>query len=169
MKTSDLEHALINSYKDETIAFVEVHPEKFDDVIHLALTNKQPYAWRAALLLVNVTTADDARIRPYLDSIIDFLPDASNGQKRDFLRLLLKMKLHEDMEGKLFDFSLTAWENPKNAPAIRYNAFKMIIKIMENHPELRSEIHHLTEDRYMNSLTKGVKHSVSKILKKLDF
>lgn len=46
-----LEHKLLNSYKRDLISFMISHPEYFDEAVELALSDKQPYSWRAAFVL----------------------------------------------------------------------------------------------------------------------
>ena len=33
------------------IAYMETHPEAYEEAVQLAISDKQPYAWRAAWLL----------------------------------------------------------------------------------------------------------------------
>jgi len=48
---SALEQKLLNSYKSEMISFMNAHPEYSEEAIELAVSNKQPYSWRAAYVL----------------------------------------------------------------------------------------------------------------------
>lgn len=48
-----LEQILIKRYKSEMIAYIASHPEDFDELVNLAITDKPPYSWRAAWLLFN--------------------------------------------------------------------------------------------------------------------
>ena len=59
------------------------------------------------------------------------------------------------------------WEQTNKTPSVRVNALKFIIKIAKKHNELAKEIIFLTEDHYLESLSPGVKHSVSKLMKEL--
>ena len=53
------------------------------------------------------------------------------------------------------------------AQAVKYNAFKILANIARKYPELSNTIKNLTTPYYMNSLSKGTKHSVSLIVSKL--
>ena len=72
---SPLEECLTNNYKEGMIAFLKANPECWEEAIELAITNKQPYSWRAAWLLWSCLEKNDKRIQPYIQSLIDGLKD----------------------------------------------------------------------------------------------
>ena len=164
---SALEEKLISSYKDEMISFMENHPEFFEEAIELAITDKQPYSWRAAWLLWSCMEDNDKRIQKYIKKIVDTLDTKDDGHQRELIKILLKMDIKEEFEGILFDHCVDIWEQINKTPSVRVNALKFIIKIAKKHPELAKEIAFLTEDHYLKSLSHGAKHSVSKLMKKL--
>ena len=45
------ENKLLSSYKHEMISFMNSHPEYFNESIELAISDNQPYSWRAAYVL----------------------------------------------------------------------------------------------------------------------
>ncbi len=160
-----LEHILINSYKDEMISFMDSHPEYFEEAIKLAISDKQPYAWRAAWLLWSCTEKNDQRIQKYIKDIINTITTKEDGHQRELLKILLLMELNEEYEGYLFDACITVWEKINKNPSVRFTAFKFITKIVKKHPELFNEIAFLTQDHYLESLSPGVKKSITKIIK----
>ena len=83
------------------------------------------------------------------------------------LKILLQMELKEEYEGILFNLCMDIWEQINKKPSVRINALKFIIKIAKKHPELIKEITFLTQDHYLESLSPGVKHSVSKLMNEL--
>jgi hypothetical protein len=159
-----LEYILTHTYKDEMISYLRDHPEEFEEALQLALTDKQPYSWRAAWLLWSCIEKNDERIIPYIEKIINVIPICRDNQVRDLLMILQKMEIHDDYEGKLFDICISIWEKIGKQPSVRINAFKMILKIMKKHPELSNEIDYLIEPHYLNSLSGGVKHSIKKLI-----
>ena len=165
---SVLEHKLLNSYKDEMISFMDTHPEFFEEAIELAVSNKQPYAWRSAWLLWSCMEENDKRIQKYIKSIVDTLETKDDGHQRELLKILLKMELEDDYESILFDHCMDIWEQINKPPAVRVNALKFIIKVAKKYPELSREIIFLTEDHYLASLSPGAKHSVSKLMKEFN-
>jgi len=160
-----LESKLLNSYKDEMISFMENHPEYFEEAIGLAIADKQPYSWRAAWLLWSCMEENDERIKKYIKKIVDTLETKDDGHQRELLKILLQMNLKDEYEGKLFNLCMNIWEQINKTPSVRINALKFIIKIAKKHPELSQEITFLTQDHYLESLSPGVKHSVSKLMK----
>jgi len=164
---STLEHKLLNSYKDEMISFMDTHPEFFEEAIELAISDKQPYSWRAAWLLWSCMEENDKRIQKYIKKIVDTLETKDDGHQRELIKILLKMELKEDYEGILFDHCMDIWEQINKTPSVRVNALKLIIKIAKRYPELAKEIMFLTGDHYLESLSLGAKNSVSKLMKEL--
>ncbi len=162
-----LEHILVNSLKADMIAYLKSHPEDFEEAIELAVIDKQPYSWRAAWLLWSCMEVDDTRIRKHIDTIIDSISTKNDSQKRDLLIILFQMELNDDRQGILFNICVDIWEKIDKKPSVRYTAFKMIVKIALNYPDLLNEVTFLTQDRYMDSLSENVKRSLFKMFKKL--
>ena len=162
-----LEHILTHSYKADMISYLKSHPEDFEEAIKLAITNKQPYSWRAAWLLWSCMDKNDQRIHKYTKKIINTLPSKPDDQLRELMIILQRMEINDDYEGKLFDFCVTVWKNTGKQPSVRYNAFKLMIKIIKKHPDLLKEILYLTEPHYTVSLSDTVLKSISKMVARL--
>jgi hypothetical protein len=159
-----LKQKLIRCYKDEMISFLESHPECFNEAIELALTDEQPYSWRAAWLIWSCMGKDDARLQKHLKKIINIIKTKQDGHQRELIKILLMMNLNKVHEGKLFALCLDLWEDVNKDPSVRFTALKMLLKIAKNHKELFKEISILTQDQYLESLSPGVKKSISKLL-----
>ncbi len=149
------------------IGYMNSHPEAFDETIKLAVSDKQPYSWRAAYTLWSVIKDNDKRIQKHIKKIVDAVKNKRDGHQRELLKILLMMELDEKYESELFDICMSIWEQINNTPSVRYNAFKFILKIANKHPELKKEISFLTQDHYINSLSPGARHSVQKLMKEL--
>lgn len=80
---TELEWILTNSYKADMILYLSAHPESFGEAIHLAITDKQPYSWRAAWLLWSCMEKNDRRIQEYVKTIIDTIADKNDEQQRN--------------------------------------------------------------------------------------
>jgi hypothetical protein len=163
-----LEKTLTSCYKNEMISFMENHPEAFEEAVELAVSEKQPYSWRAAFVLWSVIGENDNRIKKHINKIVKAVKGKSDGHQRELLKILLMMELDEKSEGILFDFCMNVWEQIDKSPSVRVNALKMIIKIANKHPELRKEISFLAQDHYLESLSPGAKHSVKKLMSKIN-
>ena len=162
-----LEHILISSYKTEMISFLKAHPEYFNEAIELAISDNQPYSWRSAWLLWSCMNENDQRIHKYIQKIVKAVKTKNDGHKRELLKILYQMKLKSGHESILFDICLSIWQQIEKSPSVRFNALKFIIKIAKNHPELANEIDYLLQEHYLETLSPGVKKSISKMMKEL--
>lgn len=154
-----LEQTLISCYKNEMISFMNAHPEYFEEAVEIALSDRQPYSWRAAFLLWSVIEENDKRIKKYINRIVNAAKKKSDGHQRELLKILLMMDLDEKYESVLLDMCMNIWEQINKSPSVRINALKLIIKIASKHPELKHEISFLAQDHYLESLSPGAKHS----------
>lgn len=159
------EHILTNSYKADLIAYMNAHPEDFEEAVRLAVSDKRPYCWRAAWLLWSCMEENDPRIQQHIKTMIDTLAVKSDDHFREILKILLQMELNEEDEGRLFDVCVNVWEQINKQPSVRFSAFKMIVKIAQKHPDLYQEVVLLTQDQFMNSLSPGVRRSISRMMK----
>jgi hypothetical protein len=160
---SVLESKLINSYKKEMISFLKSHPEYFDEAIKLAISDKQPYSWRAAWLLWSCMEENDKRIQKHIKAIVESIKTKKDGHQRELLKILYQMEIKEKYEGVLFDICITIWEGIGKNPSMRITALKFILKLANKHPDLLEEIVFLTQDHYLESLSPGVKRSIEKM------
>lgn len=160
-----LEHILTSLHKDEMISYMSTHPEDFDEAIKLAISDKQPYSWRAAWLLWSCMKENDQRIQGYIKNIIKTITTKKDGHQRELLKILLQMELNEEHEGSLFNICVSVWEKINKKPSVRFTAFRFLIKLAKKHPELSNEITLLTQSQYMDSLSPSVKKSLSKMIK----
>ncbi len=161
---SVLENKLMTSYKNEMISFLQSHPEYFEEVIQLAISDRQPYSWRAAFLIWGSVEENDKRIQKHIKSIVNCIQEKEDGHQRELLKILYKMKISEKYEGQIFNTCVNLWEQISKKPSVRITAFKFIMKIAKNHPELLEEIDILTQEQYLESLSPGVKRSIEKII-----
>lgn len=144
---------------------MDAHPEYFEEAVNLAISDKQPYAWRAAWLLWSCMEENDPRIRGHIRKIIDVLATKNDDHQRELIKILQQMDLDEEYEGYLFNICMSVWEQIGKKPSVRFNAFKMIVKIAKKYPELSHEIVSLTQEQYLDSLSAAAKKSILKIMK----
>ena len=133
----------------------------------LKFSNKQPYSWRAAWLLWSCMEENDKRIQGNIKDIISNITNKKDGHQRELLKILLQMELNEEYEGHLFNVCVSVWEKINKKPSVRYTAFKFILKIAKKYPDLFNEIAFLTQNQYLDSLSPGVKRSISKMINEL--
>lgn len=162
---SPLEQKLINFCKEEMVSFLDSNPGNFEEAIRLALSDKQPFSWRAAWLLSICMAENDKRIRKHIKGIIDSINTKLDGHQRELLKILYKMEINKAYEGHLFDLCMNLWERIDKDPSVRLTALKVMIKIANKHPEIAKEISFLLQDHYLDTLTPGAKKSVMKTKK----
>lgn len=161
---STLESQLINFRKEELVTFLKTHPEFFNYAIELAIKEERLLSWRAAWLLCNCMGNNDTRIRKYINKIIKVLPGKEDGHQRELIKILLKMKLSEKQEGNLFNLCMNLWEGINKSPSVRVTAFQFIYGLTEKYPELKSEVQYLTQDHFLETLSPGIRNSITRMI-----
>lgn len=162
--TTPLEEILITSYKEEMISFLNSQPEYFNEAIELAISNKQPFSWRAAWLLWSCMEENDKRVKKYIKEIVESIKFRKDGHQRQLLKILFRMKLNSKYEGIVFNICMDIWEQIGKDPSVRITALKFIINIASKHTNLLKEIVFLTEDHYLETLSPGIKNSVERMI-----
>jgi len=163
-----LRSVLIRRRKSEMVEFMSNHPHSFDQAMELALGNEENLSWRATWLVAGIQKKNDLRIKPFIQKIIDILPDRDDGHQRELLKILLKMELDEDFESLLFDISVTLWEQVRKQSSVRYYAFLGMMKVVEKYPELKNEVISLTQPHFINSLSPGIRKGIYKSINQLN-
>jgi len=161
-----LEHILTNAYKDEMIAYLNNHPEDFEEAIKLAISDKQPYGWRSAWLLWSCMEKNERRIQGYVKQIINTISTKGDGHQRELLKILQLVELDEEDEGILLNVCVELWGKTNKRPSVRYTAFMFMNKMVARYPDLFHEIELLTEDHYLDTLSPGIKLAIKRIIKK---
>lgn len=163
-----LRSVLIRRRKSEMVEFMNNHPGSFDQAIKLALENEENLSWRATWLVAGIMKKNDPRVKPFIQKIINVLPDREDGHQRELLKILLKMELDEDFESLLFDISVTLWEQVRKQSSVRYYAFQGMMKVVEKYPELKNEVLSLAQPHFVNTLSPGVRKGIYKKLNELN-
>ena len=159
-----MEQVLMAFHKQEMMTWLEDNPNSFIEAVQLSMADKQPYSWRAAWLLWGCMEDNDPRIQPFIPEIIECLDTKGDGHQRELIKILYRMDLSEQHEGLLFDLCMNIWEKIGKAPSVRYNAFRMVVRIATNYPELFSDITHVTQSHYLESLSPGVRRAVQRMV-----
>ena len=150
------------------IAYIASHPNAFEELIELAIANKQPYSWRAAWLLWSCMENNDKRIKKHIPIILENLDEFKDGHQRNLINILQKMQIPEEHEGRLFDSCVNIWMDIEKQPSVRYRAFECIVQLTQSYPELYNEVATLTEERFIAPLSQGIKKSIDKKIKILN-
>lgn len=165
---SPLESVLLRRKKAEMVEFYQNHPECFEEAIKMALSNEEPFCWRAAWMIGGDLKKNDPRITPYISKILELLPEFEDGHQRELLKILLQVQLTEEQESLLFDLSVDLWEQIRKKPSVRYFAFRAMVEVAKKYPELNNEILLLSQPHYVNPLSPGIRKGVLKTVRKLE-
>ena len=160
----DLEYILMHFMKTEMMDWMSKNPDKLKELIQLSLSDEK-LSWRASWLLWCCIEPNDNILKPYLKDFIFKIDKCPQNKAREFLKILLILEIPKEEVGKLFDSAVKIWMKISNAPSLRMNAFKTMYKIAKAHPELKEEMHFLSQRQYLDDLSVGVKQSIKKILK----
>ena len=165
---SPLEQALTGRIKKEKMsAFLSEHPEMFDEAVTLSLSNKQPIAWRAAWAIGGSLPENREKLSPFIDDILDKLPELEDGHQREFIKILIQCELTEDQMGLLFDICVSIWEQVRKKPSVRYFAFQVMVDMTNQYPELANEVLSLTQPQHISTLSPGIKKGILKLVDKI--
>ncbi len=157
---------LDRSSKEEKIAFLKTNPDQFDTAVRFILSAEHPVAWRTAWVLNHYMADNDMRLQPHLDALIKVIPNQKDGFQREVLKILTKMKLNDEQEGRLFDTCVSIWEAVNKSPSVRYTAFRHIATIAKKYPDLKNELEFFMQEHYTHSLSPGIKRSLMKMIGK---
>jgi len=153
--------------KKEVLAYLEEHPKAFEDLLELCLTDTAPQCWRAAWLMRSKMAANDPRVQPYIDKILAVINHKKEGHQRELMKVLERMQLNEEQEGRLFDFCMNTWERINLKPSVRITAFKLIAQVAKRYPTLIQEIEVLWEEDYLTTLSPGILNTFGRLQKEL--
>jgi len=139
-----------------------------DDAITLALSNEQPFAWRSAWILGHFLNNCDERLIPHRSQLVKAIADASpDGYQRELLRLAAMCGINDSNAGEIADICFAIWEQPRKQSSVRMIAFKILMQISNMYPEMKPELLLIT-DTYSDTMSPGVKHSISLLRKKIE-
>ena len=157
-----LEKLLATTMKATVVTYLKEHRGAFDEAMALGLSKRQPLAWRAVWALEEVVAQNDQRVISHLPRILAFLPEAEDGHCRSWLMVLHHLELAEENQAALFDFCMQLWCNPHKQASLRFHALQTLERLAAPYPELQQEIKASMSDALINSLSKGILHSLRK-------
>lgn len=149
--------------KDKVLLFFKANPQLFADLVEASLYSTNKKSWRYTLLIGHLIKKNDTRILPYISAFIEVLAASKiDGQQRQILVILDKMKFTEDQEGELFNICMTIWETISKIPSTRIRAFWMMERISLSYPELKQELRCFVTPYYTETLSPGIKKYITK-------
>ena len=157
---TELERVILTSFKEDMIKFVKAKPERFDELVELSLSNKQPVSWRANSVLNSLIKKNDKRLTNKIDKVLKLIPKSNDSNRRELLKLLMKMGIPESKQSEFIDVCINLWVDVDIKPSVRCYAFRILIDYAKQYPELSQELTPLTKDIYMDTLSDGIRRSL---------
>lgn len=164
---SDLERVLVEAYKDEMVDHLDAHPEDLSEAIDLAVGTRPRYAWRAAWLVGNGMTADDPRLKHEVDRLIHAMPGKPDGHWRELMKIVMRMRLNDEQEGRVFEMALSQWQDPGKQASVRWMAFRFMADMVKKYPALAGEVKLLLRPELVEPLSPGIRRSVAREVKQI--
>lgn len=164
---TDLEHILTHAHKPAITSYLDAHPNELKEAVQLAVSDKQPYAWRAGWFLWSYLKLNDPRIKGQLQKILDVIAIRPADQQRELLKILLLMDLEEKQEVPLLDLCVRIWREIRQKPSVRLTAFKMMVKIAKKSPELSYEVLRLSQNPYLEALSPTARRAIARLVQEL--
>ncbi|UCH14421.1 MAG: hypothetical protein JSV22_00285 [Bacteroidales bacterium] len=166
----DLESMLVDSSRiiaDIVAENVGDSPEHFKKLIDLAFSGKEKIAMRASRVATFCVQKYQHLIEPYLDRIIQELPEDESIRK-NFMKILAEtpLKFTEEQLGILVDKSFEILMNDKSSIANKAYSMELLYKISEIEPDLKNELIPVIEEQIPTG-SSGVKLIGKRLLKKL--
>ena len=144
--------------------------ELFEELIDLMLNEPAPIPQRASWAMTTIAERNPWMIEPFLEKLIDLMPDFSSKHPsltRCLLRTLSFKEAPDEKLGQLFDLCYNYLTNPKQPAAIRVFAMQVLFNISEKEPDLKPELKLIIENN-MDNGTAGYANRAGKLLEKLN-
>ncbi len=159
---TEFEQVLVEERKVGQVAFLRENPEVFAEALRLAGSDRAPQCWRAASVLETCMQDNDARVVGAVDGLLAVLPVREDGHQRELMKILLRMELGDEQEGRFFDAAVKIWEDPAQQPGTRGTAMRFILKMAQKYPDLHGEVRAMTQGPYLRSLSPGIRHALQR-------
>lgn len=160
----EFQEILMHSHKEKIIAYMDARPRTIRQAVSLMLGQDEAVAWRAAWVLWSVIKMNDRRMQPFIADMIRLLPQASDSLQREILKILMKMRIPEEMQGILFDTCIHIWVNKPGRIGTRCNALRMMCSIGLRHPDLNREIKSYITPYYLERITPSTKEIIKRLV-----
>lgn len=153
---------------DYMASVIGCNEDLFNEIMNIALSNDPHVSGRAFWVVETVWLKHPEIINPYINKMIDFLPNTKkDNQRRHSLKILSTIdlkKLDEDRLGLLIDRCFNWLEDAINPTAVKMFAMEIIYNYVKIEPVLAKELIAVIENQFEDS-TPGFKNHAKKLLK----
>lgn len=124
--------------------------KRFDQLIHLLLTDEYRVAQRAAMPLTYCVDLHPQLIQKHISRIVRLMqqPGIHTAVKRNILRILQTIELPEQIHGELMDACFHYMESMNEPAAVKAFSITILHRLSSIYPEIIPEIKLILEDRW---------------------
>jgi hypothetical protein len=143
---TDYELKLVDSSRflaDLLVSEIENDRRKFESMLAVALLDKYPVSMRAARVLQLCAVKYPSLPEPFLNKMTSLLSGIKvDGVRRSMLKILISSPVLPDEEelGHLVDDCFDWMQDKRQPVAVRAYAIDLLVKIIEQYPDLRLEL-----------------------------
>lgn len=153
--------------KDALVEEVKRNPILFEHMTYLAMKNISKLSWRSAWMIYHTMYDNDVRLQHKIPDLIEAIANKGEGHQRELLKIIERMNLNDESEGRLFNICAGIWENPGKQSSLRHRSVKIMFGFTKKYMELQNEFNLYLQDHYFEGLSPGIKSSIKKLKKKL--
>ena len=141
--------------------------KEFERLMLIVLHGKEPVVQRAAWAMDACIEAHPELLSPYVETLIDALPQFSNyGVKRQIVKALSVRDIPEKLEGQLADLCFDWLQSSAMPVAIKVHCMQILANITTRYPDLAVELQTVIREQ-MPRNSVGFASRGRKILKRL--
>jgi len=142
-------------------------PDKYVELVNLALSKDMPACWRAAWVMDHLSELHPPLPEIHIKRLWDNIHDQPNGVKRSTLRMLVRYEIPEEQQGVATDLCLD-WLVKESVPvAIKVFSMEILLNITREYPELKEEFIAILEDQMPHN-SAGYKARAVKVIKSME-
>ena len=160
------EHSRMQS--DIISAYIGKRQSRFDELMSLVFTNKEPLARRAAWTMGHCCQEHPELLAPHFNRLVELISahDSHPAIARNSLLVFQTVDIPTDMRGRVFNLCYDKVANPDETAATRIYAMTILARICQWEPELAEEVELLIKQNIRHS-SNGFKGRARHLLKDL--
>jgi hypothetical protein len=135
-------------------------------ILNFAISNDDK-AWKAGWILNRAVSLQIINLDQHYVQIWSSIRGKPANQRRELLRLLENCNLNNKTSGHIFDVAVDCWIKIGAQPSSRFVAFRLMLKVAEQHGELRNEVKLMCASHMLQGLSPGIKRAIQKRIQSL--
>ncbi len=155
------------AHTDRLVEILRQHPEWHNELIHIYLSNEEPFSRRILWAIDLYSIENPEIINRHLEMIARLLPEfGHDALRRHSLHILSRSPLPSSELGNLINICFDWLLSPNQTAAVKVYCMEVLYRISLKEPEIQQELADCIEFR-LNEETPGFKNRGLKILRRL--